>query len=135
MPRAAGRKCHMSGVAFQVAIIVLLILLNGLFAMSETALVSSRKARLRQRAEEGNKGARSALELADSPNRFLSTVQIGISLIGVLAGAFGGAMLARPLTDVLRSVPVLEPYAGLVAFGAVVVAITYLSLILGELVP
>src|SRR5215216_1603038 len=125
----------MNSVVLQIAIIVLLILLNGLFAMAETALVSSRKARLRQRAEEGNKGARSALELADSPNRFLSTVQIGISLIGVLAGAFGGAMLARPLTDVLRSVPVLEPYAGLVAFGAVVVAITYLSLILGELVP
>ncbi len=80
----------MSGVALQVAIIVLLILLNGFFAMSETALVSSRKARLRQRAEEGKKGARAALELADSPNRFLSTVQIGISLIGVLAGAFGG---------------------------------------------
>ena len=80
----------MSGVALQVAIIILLILLNGFFAMSETALVSSRKARLRQRAEEGTKGARAALELADSPNRFLSTVQIGISLIGVLAGAFGG---------------------------------------------
>ncbi len=80
----------MSGVALQVAIIVLLILLNGFFAMSETTLVSSRKARLRQRAEEGKKGARAALELADSPNRFLSTVQIGISLIGVLAGAFGG---------------------------------------------
>jgi putative hemolysin len=79
----------MSGVALQVAIIVLLILLNGFFAMSETALVSSRKARLRQRAAEGKKGARAALELADSPNRFLSTVQIGISLIRVLAGAPG----------------------------------------------
>jgi putative hemolysin len=104
----------MSIVAFQIAAIILLILLNGFFAMSETALVSSRKARLRQRAEEGDRGARAALELADSPNRFLSTVQIGISLIGV---------------------PALAPYAGSVAFGAVVVAITYLSLILGELVP
>jgi putative hemolysin len=74
----------MSNVAFQIAVIVLLILLNGFFAMSETALVSSRKARLRQRAEEGDRGARTALELADSPNRFLSTGQIGISLIGVL---------------------------------------------------
>jgi magnesium and cobalt exporter, CNNM family len=123
----------MTGVALQVAIIVLLIL-NGFFAMSETALVSSRKARLRQRAEEGKKGARAALELADSPNRFLSTVQIGISLIGVLAGAFGGATLAGPLADALRAVPALAHYAGPVAFGTVV-AITYLSLILGELVP
>src|SRR3712207_7750588 len=80
----------MSSVALQIAVILLLILLNGLFAMSETALVSSRKARLRQRAEEGDGGARAALELAEEPNRFLSTVQIGISLIGVLAGAFGG---------------------------------------------
>ena len=125
----------MSGVAFQIAVIVFLILLNGFFAMSETALISSRKARLRQRAEEGDGGARAALELAASPNRFLSTVQIGISLIGVLAGAFGGAMLAEPLAGALRSVPALAPYAGPIAFGAVVVAITYLSLILGELVP
>src|SRR5918998_1161225 len=125
----------MSGVAIQITVIVLLILLNGFFAMSETALVSSRKARLRQRAEEGERGARTALELAEEPNRFLSTVQIGISLIGVLAGAFGGATLAEPLAGALRSVPALAPYAGPVAFGAVVVAITYLSLILGELVP
>jgi len=118
----------MSSVVLQIAIIVLLILLNGLFAMAETALVSSRKARLRQRAEEGNKGARTALELADSPNRFLSTVQIGISLIGVLAGAFGGATIAEPLAGALRVVPVLAPYAGLIAFGIVVVGITYLSL-------
>src|SRR5215217_1930795 len=125
----------MSSVVFQIAVIVVLTLLNGLFAMSETALVSSRKARLRQRAEAGDKGARAALELADSPNRFLSTVQIGISLIGVLAGAFGGATIAEPLAGVLRSVPALAPYAGPVAFGAVVASITYLSLVLGELVP
>src|SRR5215207_10197082 len=125
----------MSSAAFQIAVIVFLILLNGFFAMSETALVSSRKARLRERAEEGKKGARAALELADSPNRFLSTVQIGISLIGVLAGAFGGAALAGPLAEALRAVPALAPYAGPIAFGAVVVAIAYLSLILGELVP
>src|SRR5215210_2987322 len=125
----------MLGVALQIAVIVVLTILNGLFAMSETALVSSRKARLRQRVEAGDKGARVALELADSPNRFLSTVQIGISLIGVLAGAFGGATLAAPLAAVLRSVPALAPYAGPIAFGVVVIAITYLSLILGELVP
>jgi len=125
----------MMGVALQIAVIVVLTLLNGLFAMSETALVSSRKARLRELAEAGDKGARTALELADSPTRFLSTVQIGISLIGVLAGAFGGATLAGPLAKVLRGVPLLAPYAGPIAFGAVVVAITYLSLIIGELVP
>jgi putative hemolysin len=125
----------MLGVALQIAVIVVLTILNGLFAMSETALVSSRKARLRERAEAGDKGARAALELADSPTRFLSTVQIGISLIGVLAGAFGGAALAGPLAEALRGVPLLAPYAGPLAFGAVVVAITYLSLIIGELVP
>jgi len=125
----------MLGVASQIAVIVVLTLLNGLFAMSETALVSSRKAQLRQRAEAGDRGARAALALAESPTRFLSTVQIGISLIGVLAGAFGGAALAGPLAEALRDVPPLAPYAGPIAFGAVVVAITYLSLIIGELVP
>src|SRR5215208_5969151 len=132
-PRVQGDR--MSGVALQIAVIVVLALLNGLLAMSETALVSSRKARLKQRAEGGDRGARAALRLAESPNRFLSTVQIGISLVGVLAGAFGGATLARPLADALRAVPALAPYAGPLAFGTVVVAITYLSLIIGELVP
>src|SRR5215216_6839272 len=125
----------MINLALQIAIILVLTILNGLFALSETALVSSRKERLKQRAEAGDRGARTALELADSPNRFLSTVQIGISLIGILAGAFGGATLAEPLAGALRSVPILAPYAGPIAFGIVVVAITYLSLILGELVP
>src|SRR5215208_7672030 len=125
----------MRTLALQSVIVVLLILLNGHFSMSETALVSARKAGLRQRADAGDNGARYALDLADSPNRFLSTVQIGISLIGVLAGAFGGATLAKPLAGALGAVPALAPYAGPLAFGAVVVAITYLSLILGELVP
>ena len=125
----------MTAVAISVAFVVLLSILNGLFAMSETALVSARKARLRQRAGEGDRGAKAALELADSPNRFLSTVQIGISLIGVLAGAFGGARLAEPLAGALGAVPFLAPYAGPLAFGIVVAAITYLSLIVGELVP
>src|SRR3712207_3823218 len=127
---------EMTTLAFQGAIVVLLILLNGLFAMSETALVSARKADLRRRADAGDNRARSALELANSPNRFLSTVQIGISLIGVLSGAVGGAAIAEPLGDALASaVPGLAPYAGGIAFGAVVGSITYLSLILGELVP
>src|ERR671921_1760465 len=125
----------MINLAFQIAIIVALTLLNGLFAMSETALVSSRKERLKQRAEAGDRGARTALELADDPTRFLSTVQIGISLIGVLAGAFGGATLAEPLSGALSRVPGLASYSWLVAFGIVVATITYLSLIIGELVP
>jgi putative hemolysin len=126
----------MTILAFQSAIVVLLILLNGLFAMSETALVSARKASLRQRADAGDSGARSALEMASSPNRFLSTVQIGISLIGVLSGAVGGAAIAGPLGNVLSGVvPGLGPYAGAIAFGGVVGSITYLTLILGELVP
>jgi putative hemolysin len=88
-----------------------------------------------QAARRGGRSRGAALELADSPNRFLSNVQIGISLIGVLAGAFGGATLAEPLADALRVVPALAPYAGPIAFGTVVIVITYLSLILGELVP
>ena len=111
----------MTTLALQSAIVVLLILLNGLFAMSETALVSSRKAGLRQRADAGDDGARSALELANSPNRFLSTVQIGISLIGVLSGAVGGAAIAEPLASTLASaVPGLAPYTGAITFGVVV---------------
>ena len=133
--QAMGRDFGLTTVALQIAVVVLLILLSGLFAMSETALVSISKARLKQRAESGAAGARAALELSDSPNRFLSTVQIGISMIGVLAGALGGAALAKPLADALRAVPVLAPYAGTIAFVAVVAGITYLSLILGELVP
>src|SRR5215218_4238154 len=126
----------MTNLLVQIAIIVVLTLLNGLFAMSETALISSSKARLRQRADAGDRKARYALQLANSPNRFLSTVQIGISLIGVLAGAVGGATIAEPLAGALSSaVPGLAPYAGAITFGVVVAFITYLSLILGELVP
>src|SRR5215216_3035285 len=126
----------MTNLLVQIAIIVVLTLLNGLFAMSETALVSSSKARLRQRADAGDRKAHYALQLANSPNRFLSTVQIGISLIGVLAGAVGGATIAEPLAGALSSaVPGLAPYAGAITFGVVVAFITYLSLILGELVP
>jgi putative hemolysin len=126
----------MTTLAFQSAMVLLLILLNGLFAMSETALVSARKAGLRQRADAGDNRARSALELANSPNRFLSTVQVGISLIGVLSGAVGGATIAEPLAGALSSaVPSLASYAGAISFCVVVGSITYLSLILGELVP
>ncbi len=123
------------GVGFEIAIIVVLIIANGLFAMSEIAVVSSRKARLQQAADSGSAGARSALALSDNPGRFLSTVQVGISLIGVLSGAFGGATLASRLAPVIEPVPVIGGSAQPIAFAIVVVLITYATLILGELVP
>jgi len=103
--------------------------------MSEIAVVSSRKARLQGLAEEGNTRAAAALKLAEDPNRFLATVQIGITLVGIFAGAYGGATFAGPLAEVLRGVPSLAPYSRPFAFALVVVLITYLSLVVGELVP
>ena len=123
------------GIGTEVLLIVFLVLLNGVLAMSEIALVSARKVRLRKRAEAGDRGARAALELMASPGRFLSTVQIGITLVGILAGAFGGATLAKELAALIAQVPRLAPYQDGIAFGMVVACITYLSLILGELVP
>jgi putative hemolysin len=124
-----------SRIAFEIALILLLLVANGVFAMSEIAIVSARKARLQQRAEEGDAGARAALEIAESPNRFLSTVQIGITLIGIFAGAFGGATLAEEIAARISVIPVLEPYSEAIAVAIVVLATTYLSLIIGELVP
>jgi putative hemolysin len=97
--------------------------------------VSARKARLQEWAEAGNPRARTALELAEDPGAFLSTVQIGITLVGILAGAFGGARLAEPLAAVLRHLPGVGPYGETLSLGLVVVGIAYLSLIVGELVP
>lgn len=122
-------------MGLEVFFILVLILLNGVFAMSETALVSARKLRLEQLAEDGNERAGVALELANDPNRFLSTVQFGISLIGTLAGVFGGATIAEEFMLKLNEVAWLQPYSESLALGLVVLAITYLSLILGELVP
>lgn len=119
----------------EILIIVLITLLNGLLAMTETAFVSARKARLQQMADEGNENARITLELTDDPNRFLSTTQIGISLIGILAGAFGGATIAESLASQIALVPALEPYAGTIGLVVVVLFTTYLSLVVGELVP
>ena len=123
------------GIGTQIILILLLTLLNGVLAMSEIALVAARKVRLRQRADTGDRGARAALELASAPGRFLSTVQIGITLVGILAGAFGGATLAEELGAWIAVFPRLAPYSGAIGIGVVVIAITYLSLILGELVP
>ncbi len=125
----------MSSVATEVSIVVLLTLANGLFSMSEMAVVSSRKVRLQQQAQKGDRRAQAALELANAPNRFLSTVQVGITLVGTITGAFGGAALSKPLTQQLLLVPFLKDYAQPVAFTTVVILLTYLSLIVGELVP
>ncbi|HYU77637.1 MAG TPA: hemolysin family protein, partial [Vicinamibacterales bacterium] len=124
-----------TGVSLEIVIILLLVLANGVFAMSEIAVVAARKIRLQQRAEEGNHRAKAALELANAPAQFLSTVQFGITLVGVLAGAYGGARLSAPLAELIRTVEPLKAYADALALGLVVAAITVLSLIFGELVP
>jgi putative hemolysin len=122
-------------VGLEILLILLLVLLNGAFAMSELAIVSSRRIRLQALQRQGSTAAAAAIELHENPQRFLPTVQVGITLVGVLAGAFGGARLAGLLGEVIEQIPGLAPFASEIAFVAVVVAITYLSLILGELVP
>jgi putative hemolysin len=119
----------------QLGVILVLVIANGIFSMAELSIVSSRKVRLQQRAEDGNKGAKTALELAEAPNRFLSTAQIGITLIGTLAGALGGATMAGDIEVLLLQIPALKPYAHGLALTLVVLLVTYLSLVIGELVP
>ena len=118
-----------------VVVIAGLILLNGLLAMSELAIVSARPARLRVAAERGGKGARAALELAADPGKFLSTAQVGITLVGIIAGAYSGASLGAPVGDRLALLGVPARYADDVGFGLVILATTYFSLVVGELVP
>jgi putative hemolysin len=125
----------MSVIASEIIIIVLLVLANGVFAMAEIAIISCRKARLRKLAGQGDACAQAALELADSPNRFLSTVQVGMTLIGVMAGAFGGATIAREIAGALQDFPVLARYGEAIGIAVVVLGITLLSVVLGELVP
>ncbi len=122
-------------VYLELLFILLLTLINGLLAMSELAVVSARRSRLEHQARGGNSGARTALHLIDDPSRFLSTVQIGITLVGILAGAFGGATLADRFGDWLDTSLGLAPHGDTIAIGLTVVAIAYLSLIAGELVP
>jgi putative hemolysin len=116
-------------------IVLLLIICNGLFAMAEIAIVSLRKSRLQKEVREGNKRAQAALELSENPAKFLSTVQIGITFIGIFAGAFGGETLAHPFSLTLKKIALIAPYSDQIAFFLVVVFITYLTLIIGELVP
>lgn len=123
------------GLILEIGVILLLVLLNGAFAMSELAIVSSRRSRLIALERRGSLGAEAALALADDPQRFLPTVQVGITLVGIVAGAFGGARLSGTLGAALDAVPGVAPYGTEASFALVVIAITYLSLILGELVP
>ncbi|MBP7002389.1 hemolysin family protein [Amaricoccus sp.] len=118
-----------------VAVILVLILLNGFFAMSELAIVSSRRPRLQQMEKRGSRGATYALALGEDPTSFLSTVQVGITLIGIFAGAYSGEALGEPLAAVLREIPAFAGVARTMALVIVVVGTTYASLIIGELVP
>ncbi len=125
-----------SGLSTELVVILLLLFGNGLFAMAEFAVVSSRKARLRQMAEEGDEKAAQALALANEPARFLSTVQVGITLIATIAGAYGGAVIARGLAANLAELwPAVAAYATIVATTLVVIVITLMSIVVGELVP
>jgi len=120
---------------FDLVLIALLIALNGVFAMSELAIVSAREARLKSMVKGGSKGAQTALDLAADPNRFLSTVQIGITMIGILAGAYSGASLGRPVAERLAVLGVEADMAQTLGFALVIVVTTFLSLVIGELVP
>ncbi|MBL0284304.1 MAG: HlyC/CorC family transporter [Zoogloea sp.] len=118
-----------------IVLILLLILLNGVFAMSEIAVVSSRKSRLQNLADDGSLGAEAALSLHHEPSSFLSTIQVGITLVGILSGAIGEAAVADPLAAWIARIPVLEPYAKAVALTITVIGLTYFSVVVGELVP
>jgi putative hemolysin len=119
-----------------IVVVLLLVVLNGLFAMTELAVVSSRKSKLQSRAERGDRGARAALKLAEDPTHFLSAVQVGITLIGILAGAYGQAAIGGELNRILEtSIPAIAPWSEAISTGLVVVFITYVSVIVGELVP
>lgn len=125
----------MNQFLLEIFLIAILIIINGLFSMTEIAVVSARKVRLAKDAEEGSAGAAAAIELQENPDRFLSTVQIGITLVGILSGAFGGAKASQSLAGFISEIPALAPYASSIAFGIVILVITFFSLVIGELVP
>jgi putative hemolysin len=125
----------MSGIVAELIIIAILLVLNGIFSMSELAIVASKRVRLERQAERGNAGARAALGLASNPGEFLSTVQVGITLVGVIASVYGGAKIADQLALRLANVSWIGEHAEAAALTVVVAAITYLSVIIGELVP
>ena len=120
---------------YEIVIIVILLLLNGLFAMSEIAFISAKRFKLEERARKGNVSAKKALLLLMEPEKFLSAVQIGITLIGILAGAFGGYAMSEDLKPFFENIAYLKPYSIEISFFLIVTMITYLSLVIGELVP
>jgi putative hemolysin len=125
----------MGGCHMDIALLLLLILINGVFAMSEIAVVSSRKARLQRLADDGSPGAQSALVLHNEPSNFLSTIQVGITSIGILSGAIGESALADPLAAWLGGIALIAPYAKAIALTIVVIVLTYVTVVVGELVP
>ena len=135
MPVAGESGLELLGLSIEVLIVLALIALNGLFAMAEISVVSSRRIRLQQNAESGNAGARAALRLAQEPTRFLATVQIGISLVGVVAGYFGGSRLGQSISELLVDAGLRESIADPIGVIGVLVLITFLSLVFGEIVP
>ncbi|MCW1926064.1 hemolysin family protein [Luteolibacter arcticus] len=122
-------------VLFEIALILVLLAFNGVFAMAEIAIVSSRRAVLQARAESGSKGAARALRMADSPNQFLSTVQIGITLVTIVNGAFGGASLGARLAEWLKPMGIFGKFTEEISMAVVITSITYVSIVVGELVP
>jgi putative hemolysin len=120
---------------WELLVLAFLILVNGFFAMAELAIVSARRVRLQEMAKSGKRGAATALRLLDDPVGFLSTVQVGITLVGIGAGVYSGAIFADPLAAHLRAVTTIDRYAEEIAFAIVVVAVTYFSLVIGELAP
>lgn len=125
----------MTSALFEIALILVLLVCNGLFAMTEIAIVSSRRAVLQSRADAGSKGAARALRLADNPNRFLSTVQIGITLVTIVNGAFGGASLGIRLSEWLKPFGIFGKLTEEISMAVVIALITYVSIVVGELVP
>ncbi len=125
----------MQSLFFEISILFILLVANGLCAMTEIAIVSSRKGLLKTMADAGNSGSKKALTLSESPNRFLSTVQIGITLVGIIAGAMSSGNIANSLAEVIAPLPLIGDYARPLALGVVISILTYLSLVVGELVP
>lgn len=125
----------MNEIAFEIVLVAGLLIINGLFSMTEIAVVSARRVRLARAAADGSAGAAKAVELQENPDRFLSTVQIGITLVGILSGAFGGALLSDEIGALVAQVPSLAPYSEQIGFGVVILVITYFALVIGELVP
>ncbi|PKO08461.1 MAG: hypothetical protein CVU40_15400 [Chloroflexi bacterium HGW-Chloroflexi-2] len=125
----------MNNIFLSILIIFLLIIINGIFAMSEISLISARKVRLQQMSKDGVRSAQVALDISENPNKFLSTVQIGITLIGILSGALGGASISSDLSLIFQDVSWLKPYSEILSVAIVVLLTTYFSLVIGELIP